>query len=1744
MKKHILFYLVFVMLAMNARAQQHTNVTIGTGVTAARTTGPIVIDPSIVNGNFSKHIALYLASEINATPFTARALTKIAWYKEDTVRHNTTGGYLNIYLKPTAATVLPSGPFGVNWASELTGAIQVFTVNMPSISSGAGWKEFTLPTPYIWDGNSNLEVLVDWVGPGPIPNSINWRYSTVTGNRSGTGTGPAPNLPGTSNLPNIQFTFTAFNNDGGISALNSPVSSVAPNVSTSVTATLKNFGVNAVTSATIGWAVNGVSQPDYTWSGNLGSSQTDGPLALGNFTFPMGAYILKAYPKTINGGADPLKFNDTITAQVVSCAALSGNYTINKNLPASASNFQSFSSAVAVLNTCGVSGPVTITVAPGSGPYNESVSLVSVPGTSANNTVTFEGNGNTISSANTAVILYDRTHHVKFNNLVIEQTSTATLCYGVQLMGPSDFVTISNCTINMPMTTGQNVIGIALTGGLNANTAGNYSNNSLFQNNIINGGYYGMRLSGLAVAGSKPVGVSSNRIIGNQFKDFYSYGIYMNQADSVRIESNTFTRPDRMALSNFFGIYISTGSMNTMVTKNRFHNTHGAVASPTNQVIPITIEAAAPVGSENIISNNLFYNFNNTGGITGISMFSSTSGAYIYHNTFSIENPNRPASNSSNIRVISISGSPANVRVVNNIISMNMPGTGAKHAIYLTAAPAATFETNNNVLYLASGQTNAFTGYLTSNRTTLADWRAANTTAAFDMNSVDANPAFVSLATGDLKPTSPDVNNIGQPLASITGDILGNVRNAATPDPGAYEFSLGSNDAGIAGIATPASPALPGVALPVQVSLKNFGTATLTAATIGWKVNGVMQPDFAWTGTLVQNATALVTIGNFTFPAGTYTVCAWTKLPNNAADANTLNDSTCTNINACAPLAGNYTINKNVAASATNFQSFTDAATRLHNCGMAGRVVVTVVNGSGPYTEQVDFLNVPGASATNSIIFQGNGNAINAMPTAQKTAVIKFDNADFIRLHNLNITLNGTANVSNPTFTAIQFVNHSDSDTISDCTITMPHVTAYNMNIMGILAGTDIGMAGNNTSNSVFMNNTISGGLYGIQLNGDANGLSALNNRVIGNTILDVANHGINLQNADGSLVEANVVSRPTLFAPLTIYAISLGGSSKNTVISKNKISNLFGSMTNSLGNSYGIHITGAGAPAGSENLVVNNLFNDTNTPQYAYGIYNNGSSGVYFYHNTITAASGGGFYGFYQTNALVFTNVKFVNNLVSVPVGIGSGNKYAVYLMDGNLELNNNVYFVGSNVTNRNIGFYGGVNYATLATWQTAFNNAFDQQSVEANPLFRTVGNGNLVPSSPQVNNVGKPLPAVTADMLGNTRSATTPDPGAYEFTPSTADAAVLAISSPGSGCGLTNQETVSITLQNLASVTATSIPVSYRVDGGTLVTETFTGSLPFANTATYSFTTKADLSSPGAHRVWVSTQLPNDTDLSNDTLSVVVKNAPQVALPVNINFETPATGINKMDVVVKANAAITEDAAASHGTGSAKGMMMTAIDSTNWSVPAGAIDPWTVNPEKLAGAYLCISTANTTVNDTLRLSFDLLQLYKSSYANTNFRITVNGVQVGPTYRPPFGGGTPVWQSIMVDLSTYLNQPYIRLGLESSVKEAYDNGNGTANLIDNIQLVRIAGPATGVKDDALQNKVVVYPNPSSGLFQMKLPEGKAYTITVSDLSGKVLKTQTARASQMLDMNGSAKGVYLLKISGAEGSAYRKLVIE
>ena len=71
---------------------------------------------------------------------------------------------------------------------------------------------------------------------------------------------------------------------------------------------------------------------------------------------------------------------------------------------------------------------------------------------------------------------------------------------------------------------------------------------------------------------------------------------------------------------------------------------------------------------------------------------------------------------------------------------------------------------------------------------------------------------------------------------------------------------------------------------------------------------------------------------------------------------------------------------------------------------------------------------------------------------------------------------------------------------------------------------------------------------------------------------------------------------------------------------------------------------------------------------------------------------------------------------------------------------------------------------------------------------------------------------------------------------------------------------------------------------------------------------------------------------------------------------------------------------------------------------------------------------------------------------------------------------------------------------------------------------------------------LTVYPNPSDGVFQLRLPEGR-WTVEVFDVAGRRVYRQTERLSGEIRLEDCGAGVYFLKASNGSGEQVRKLMV-
>jgi Ig-like domain CHU_C associated/Secretion system C-terminal sorting domain len=765
------------------------------------------------------------------------------------------------------------------------------------------------------------------------------------------------------------------------------------------------------------------------------------------------------------------------------------------------------------------------------------------------------------------------------------------------------------------------------------------------------------------------------------------------------------------------------------------------------------------------------------------------------------------------------------------------------------------FPLTSSFVYSGSQNLAVFFQYSNATTSTAITWVYEYTSPC--VVTTNSNTTKYSNVTTGVLPTSLGSSDYRRPYIGF--DYTSPVACTAPPTPGAAT----SNATGA-------------ICSGTAVSLNLTGNSTGSGLSYQWQSSSTLAGTYTNIGTSSINSS--LTVNPTT---NTYYRCAVT------CSGNTQNSTPVLVSIASLFAGGNYTINSAAAASSTNFQSFT-AATNAIKCGVTGAINFTVAPNSGPYNEQVVLPQIAGASATNRITFMCNGVTLNYAPTdANNRSAFLLNGADFVTLDSLNIDMSAGSTAG----WGVSLTGKADSNIIRKCTINIGNLTATTVNFMGIalngsLTGTAV--SADNGNGNEFSNNNITGGYYGIYLYGNSTDAAQnANNKAIGNTVKDSYNYAIYSAYTKGFVVSGNDVFRPSRAVSTTAAGIFLQTGTVGALAEKNKIHNMFDAMTTNTSTSYGIYV-GADATTTEPNRIINNLVYNMGGNGIVYGIYNVGGDNMQVYHNTISlddnVATTGATYGIYQTTAAIGIDVK--NNLINISrtgTGIKRGLHYNT--ATSNITSNNNVLYLSPSLagTDNNMVQYGTTNYIDLAAWQASNSNAFDQQSVTTDPTFLNAASADYTPSASTANNTGTPVGVLT-DIKNATRSTTSPDAGAYEFSTLTvglnygAEALVTPAAS-ATGC-FTNSEVVKVRIRNNRTTThnyvTNPVTVTVNVTGALTQTLTFvlnTGTLASDATQDVTFATPINMSVAGTYNFAAYTTLAGDVNTGNDAMLPVTR-------------------------------------------------------------------------------------------------------------------------------------------------------------------------------------------------------------------------------------------------------------------------------
>jgi len=134
----------------------------------------------------------------------------------------------------------------------------------------------------------------------------------------------------------------------------------------------------------------------------------------------------------------------------------------------------------------------------------------------------------------------------------------------------------------------------------------------------------------------------------------------------------------------------------------------------------------------------------------------------------------------------------------------------------------------------------------------------------------------------------------------------------------------------------------------------------------------------------------------------------------------------------------------------------------------------------------------------------------------------------------------------------------------------------------------------------------------------------------------------------------------------------------------------------------------------------------------------------------------------------------------------------------------------------------------------------------------------------------------------------------GAFQIAADYAnDIGVVSVDSPITGL-LSDSESITVSIFNYGQDSASNFDVSYQLDSGTVITETYTGTVASTETVQHTFSTLADLSVVGTtYGICAYTTLEGDEDSSNDDFCAQVEHLNPNDLGVT-GVSSPISGVS----------------------------------------------------------------------------------------------------------------------------------------------------------------------------------------------------------------------------------------------------------
>jgi subtilisin family serine protease len=386
--------------------------------------------------------------------------------------------------------------------------------------------------------------------------------------------------------------------------------------------------------------------------------------------------------------------------------------------------------------------------------------------------------------------------------------------------------------------------------------------------------------------------------------------------------------------------------------------------------------------------------------------------------------------------------------------------------------------------------------------------------------------------------------------------------------------------------------------------------------------------------------------------------------------------------------------------------------------------------------------------------------------------------------------------------------------------------------------------------------------------------------------------------------------------------------------------------------------------------------------------------------------------------------------------------------------------------------------------------------------------------------------------------------------------DIEALEILNPSGTLMACNDNTIAkveLKLRNSGTQPISNIPVHFKAGNAATVTENISGPIASGDTITYTFNATANLSLGSTIlQAWTSHTL--DKNKYNDTLVRINSITPgkSFTTPYTQDFETFSTCDNTAGCENRT-------CTLRDGWFNERNNVFDQIDwrTNSGPTPISSTGPSVDHaPGTSEGKYLYLQSRNcfgkngSLISPCIELNPEINEMLTFWYhmrgssvmGSLHVDIFSDGKWIYDAVPPVSGNQGEEWKQQVVDLS-----PYKGMKINVRIRGLAGNTSQGDIAIDNFSVTE--STLVTINNLPALNNVKIFPNPSSGLFNLEIKAmGDEDTkISVADIHGKKIITETfssqgSSANYTIDLSANSKGIYFLHLENGDNKYNFKLI--